>query len=122
MRNSKEELILSALLSCPTVREASSKCKVPESTIRDYLAKPAFMERYKAAKAEIVKGVSDKIQNKMSEAIDVICSLMGNEDTPPAVKLNAAKTIIDNGLKFQENEQITARIEQLEETMSIKTR
>lgn len=117
MNNAKEELILSALLSCPTIREASKKCKVPERTINDYLAKPEFMERYKAAKADIVKGVSNKIQGKMSKAVDVIGDIMEDEENPPMVRLSASKTIIEHGLKFQENELILERIEALEESI-----
>jgi hypothetical protein len=122
LKNSKEELILSALLSCPTVREASSKCGVPESTIRDYLAKPEFMERYKAAKADIVKGVSTKIQNKMSEAVDVVSELMESKDTPSAVRLNASKVILDQGTELHKTEQIIERIEKLENAFSAKSR
>jgi hypothetical protein len=117
LNNSKEELILSALLSCPTIREASAKCKVPERTITDYLAKPEFMERYKEAKADIVRGVSDKMQGKMSQAVDVIGELMEQKRTPPAVRLSASKTVLEIGLKFQENEQIIERIERLEDAI-----
>jgi len=122
MNNTKEELILSALLSCPTVREASSKCKVPESTIRDYLAKPEFLERYRAAKAEIVKGVSNKIQGKMSQAIDVIGELMESKETPSAVRLNASKTILEQGTELYKTEQIIERIEKLEDAISTNNR
>lgn len=117
MNNAKEELILSALLSCPTIREAAKQCKVPERTINDYLAKPEFMERYRAAKADMVKGIGTKIQNKMSAAVDVVSELMESKETSPAVRLNASKLFLEQGIKVQENEQIVQRIERLEDAI-----
>lgn len=114
MNNAKEELILSALLSCPTIKEAAEKSTVPARTINDYLAKPEFMARYQAAKADLVKRASDKIQGKMSKAVDVIDELMEDEETPPAVRLNAAKTLLEYGVEIHKNEQIIERIVRLE--------
>ena len=119
MNNAKEELILSALLSCPTIREASAQCKVPERTINDYLAKPEFMERYKAAKADIVKGAGNKLQGKMSTAVDVISEIMEEEKNPPAVRLSASKAVLEYGVEIHKNEQIIERIERLEKGQKV---
>jgi len=118
MKNSKRELMLSALLTNPTVREAALVSGVPEQTLYGWLRKPDFMDEYKQRKRQVVAEASDYLQSQINAATQIITSIMNDTDTPPQVRLNAAKAIVETGYKIVEQAEIITRIEALEAVSS----
>lgn len=114
MKNSKRELLLSALLTNPTVREAAASVGIPETTAYNHLRDPAFSEEYKQRKRQAVAEASDYLQSKINAATQIIVEIMDDTETPPHTRLTAAKTIIDTAYKVIEQAEIMARIEALE--------
>ena len=114
MKNSKRELLLAALLTNPTVKEAAASVNIPETTAYNWLRRPDFAEEYKQRKRRAVSEASDYLQAKINEATQIIVEIMGDADTPSQVRLNAAKAIIDTAYKVIEQAEIVARIEALE--------
>ena len=51
----KDELIIAALLSNPTVRAAAAVCGISETQIYSRLRKPAFKEKYDQARLELLQ-------------------------------------------------------------------
>lgn len=117
MKSAKSELVLNALLSYPTIREAAASVPVPESTVYRYLKHPDFKARYEAAKARMVEDAVTFMQTKLSEATQIIVGIMGNAETAPQVRLNAAKAIMDCCMRLTEQAEIMRRLEQLEEAV-----
>lgn len=95
MKNAKPDLILNALLKFPTVRDAAESLSIPESTVYAWLRKPDFKERYNEAKRQMLSETTTFLQSKLTEATQVILDLMSGEDTPPAVRLNAARSVFE---------------------------
>ncbi|MCL2706621.1 MAG: hypothetical protein FWE97_00375 [Dehalococcoidia bacterium] len=58
-KSRKADLILQALLSARTVREAALTIKVSEKTIYNYLHDPEFERLYNAQRADIIRGVAN---------------------------------------------------------------
>ena len=114
MKNSKQELLLSALITTPTVREAAASVGIPETTAYNWLRKPDFAAEYKQRKRQAVSEASDYLQSRINEATSVILEIMNNTETSPQTRLNAAKMIIETGYKIIEQGEIIARIEALE--------
>ena len=114
MKNSKRELLLSALLTNPTIKEAALSVGIPETTAYSWLRKPDFAEEYKKRKRQAVSEASDYLQSRISAATKIIDDIMSDTETPPQVRLNAAKAIIDTSYKIIEQAEIIARIEALE--------
>jgi uncharacterized protein (UPF0147 family) len=114
LKNSKRELLLSALLVNPTVKEAATSVGVPETTVYNWLRKPDFAAEYRCRKRQAVSEASDFLQSRISSATRIIDEIMNDTDTPSQVRLNAAKTIIDVAYKVIEQAEIIARIEVLE--------
>ena len=114
MKNSKREMLLSALLTNPTVREAAANVGIPETTAYNWLREPEFADEYKQRKRQLVAEASDFMQSKISAATRVIDELMTDTETPPQTRLSAAKTIIETAYKIFEQEEIIERIEALE--------
>ena len=111
MKNSKRELLLAALLTNPTVKEAAASVGIPETTAYNWLRKPDFSDEYKQRKRQAVAEASDYLQSKIGEATRIISEIMGDVETSPQVRLSAAKAIIDTAYKVIEQVEIVDRIE-----------
>jgi response regulator of citrate/malate metabolism len=95
MRNNTPDIILIALLSNYTIRNAAKETGISESTIKKYLSRPDFMRRYNEARADILRGVCGALQDQMNDAVKVMAELMNDPESPPLVRLNAAKAILE---------------------------
>ena len=113
-KSRKADTILQALLAHRTIREAAAAAGVSERMIYDYLNNPAFEARYKAARDDIIRGVSNNLREQMSEAVDVISDIMRDADNRPLDRLAAAKAILEFGDKYIETGDILERIGKLE--------
>lgn len=113
-KNRKADNILQALLAHRTIREAAQTAKVSERVIYDYLADPAFESRYKAARDDIIRGVSNHLRERMNEAVDVIVTIMRDTENRPQDRLAAAKSVLEFGDKYIETQDILERIRKLE--------
>ena len=117
-RSRKADTILQALLTNRTIREAAAAAQVSERIVYSYLADPAFEARYKAARHDIIRGVSNNLREQMNEAVDVIGDIMRSPGNRPQDRLAAAKVILEFGDRFIENIDILERISNLERTMN----
>ncbi|MCL2035437.1 MAG: hypothetical protein FWG94_12020 [Oscillospiraceae bacterium] len=114
MKNSKRELLLSALLTSPTIKAAAESVGIPETTAYNWLRKPEFADEYKQRKRQAVAEASDYLQSRISAATQIVDGIMSDTAIAPQVRLNAAKTIIETAYKVIEQAEIIARIEALE--------
>jgi len=110
----KADNILQALLANRTIKEAAIAAKVSERVIYDYLNDPEFESRYKAARDDIIRGVSNHLRERMNEAVDVIGGIMRDPGNRPNDRLTAAKSILEYGDKYIESGDILERIAKLE--------
>ena len=117
MKNSKRELLLSALLTNPTIKQAAASVDVPESTAYNWLRDPEFSAEYKQRKRQAVEEASDFLQSRINEAAGVIAGLMNDTKVSPRTRLDAARSIIEFGYKIYEQAEVIARIEALEATL-----
>jgi len=113
-KNNKEDIILNALLSYPTIKQASEAIGVPEPTIYLKLRNDNFKIRYNEAKRQIVENTVTYLQTKLQEATATIVDIMNNADNAAQVRVNAARCIFDYCLKFTEQTEILNRVEALE--------
>ncbi len=102
MRNNKDERILSALISCPTIRAASKKCDVSETQIYARLKDDGFRKRYDDLRLSIVDAAVQKLQQSITTAADTVISLASDNKIPAAVRLSAAKTVMELALRMAE--------------------
>ena len=86
----------------------------------DYLADHAFEARYKAARDDIIRGVSNHLREQMNEAVDVIGAIMRNAENRPQDRLSAAKAVLEFGDKYIESGDILERIGKLEKDTDIE--
>jgi hypothetical protein len=101
-----DEEIIAALIASGTIAEAASKVGLSTRTIYDRMACKDFKALYHGAKTDIVRGAVFKINSKLTEAIETVSELMTDKEVNPAIRLQAAQTIITNAAKFSERLQV----------------
>lgn len=73
-----------------------------QRAIYDRMGEAEFRAQYRASKAEILRGAVVSIRSRLAEAIETTAAIMQDEDNNPAVRLQAAQTIINSAGKFIE--------------------
>lgn len=116
-RSRKADNILQALLSHHTIREAAQATQVSERVIYDYLNDPDFESRYKVARDDIIRGVSNHLREQMNEAVDVIGDIMRDPENKANDRLAAAKSILEFGDKYITRNDILERLDNFEQKL-----
>lgn len=113
----KDEFVISALISNPTVKAASAACGISQTQIYARLRQPAFKKKYDAARREILEQSTAYIQGIVSEAIQKMRDVMNDPNASQQVQLNAAEAITRNSLKLTEQNDILAQLAELKEAV-----
>jgi hypothetical protein len=110
--SSKQHKAIAVLMASTTIATAAKAAGVEDRTIYRWLDEPAFDAAYRAARREAVKIATARLQQVGGAAVVVLCQLMANGTQ--AIKLSAAKTVLDLAIKAIELEDIAARLAALE--------
>ena len=95
-----DEEIISALLACSTVSEAAKKCGLATRTLYDRMKYKSFQLLYNGAKADVLRKAVFLITGKLTEAVEVVTEILSNTSVNPAIRLQAAQTIINSAVKL----------------------
>lgn len=111
-----DEQIIAALLNHGTIKAAASAAGISERALYDRMNTGDFQVLYKAAKADLIRAAVFSINGKLQEAISTVAEIMADKENNPAIRLQAAQTILNTACKFtqrlQADEQsVTAQIE-----------
>ena len=97
-----DEQIIASLLQHGTIKDAAQACDLSPRTIYDRMNDREFRAEYMGAKTDIIRKAVFTINEKLSAAIDAVAEIMADKDNNPAVRLQAAQTILNNAGKFAE--------------------
>src|SRR5262249_50332884 len=106
-----------ALASGATVRDAAAAAGIGERTATRRWADPVFRLRVSGLRAEMVARSLGRMADGMSEAADVLRALL-DAGTPPAVRLGAARSLLEWGVRLRESVDLEARLLALEEEVN----
>ena len=95
-----DEQLIAALLNHGTIKAAASAAGISERALYDRMNTGDFQVLYKAAKAELIRAAVFSINGKLQEAIDTVAEIMANQENNPAIRLQAAQTILNTACKF----------------------
>ena len=102
-KNISNEKIVKALLQYGTVREAAEHVGCQPKTIYNRMNNDDdFIESYNAGKSDVTRKAVANFNNKLSQTIDEVFSIMQDKNVNAAVRLQAAQTILNNAGKFAE--------------------
>ena len=112
-RSRLEDKAIVALLNAPTIKQAAKDAGVSERTLRGWLSDPAFAGRYRAAARESYQLALGALRAAGSEAAETLRALLKSNDEK--VRAQAARTIMDQGLKSLEAFEMDELAEQVRE-------
>src|SRR5215211_642316 len=112
-RSRREDSAIAALLACSTLDEAAQRAGIGGSTLRGWLRDPAFQQRFRAARRQVVEQAINGLQQATGDAVaalrrHLVCGV-------PSAEIAAAKAIIDQAVKGVELIDLVERVEQLEQ-------
>lgn len=114
----KQEILICYLLTEPSVNKAAEKAGIGVTTAFRWLQDPEFQEQYREARRMAVSQAISQLQQASTEAVQTLRNVMADEEAPPASRVSAAKTVLELSFKAVELEDLTARLEKLEQSIS----
>ena len=102
-----------ALLTERTIADAARRCGVGERTLRRWLSDNSFKAECDTARAALFESAMSRIQTLAGKAIDTLEELLCARKHP-AVRLGAARTVVEVGLHQHEAATILSRLAEIE--------
>ena len=110
----RQQKALQGLLRCPTKRAAAEYAGISESTMRNYLADPAFMTAYQDEITNLLDDATREAQQSISPALGVLREISTDPEAPAAVRVQASRGIIEYSLKLTEQIDTLRKVADLE--------
>ncbi len=111
-KSSRDERLIAALLSEPTVAAAAKTAGMSERTARRRLAEADFQAAYRDARAQAVTGAVGRLQGLLAKAAGTLERAM--DSGSPAVEVRAAVAAFDLAYRGAELLDLAERVEALE--------
>ncbi len=111
-RKKNEDQLLLALACGATVEAAARQCSLSERTVYNRLAEVEFQTRLDQIRADMVQRSSGMLTAAASEAVRTLLALV--KDSTPAVRLGAARAILEIGMKIRQMVELEVRMGELE--------
>src|SRR5438067_2376122 len=118
-RRNADEALLMALACGATVESAAARAGVSPSTAYRRLNEAAFRRRLQQVRADMVHRTAGMLTAAAGEAVKALLALL-KEGTPPAVRLGAAKAVLELGLKVREAAEVEQRLAALEDAEALR--
>jgi hypothetical protein len=115
-RNADQQLLL-ALACGATVESAAQKAGVSVSTAYRRLADPDFKRQLQAVRADMVQRTAGALTAAATEAVRTLLELQ-KATNPAAVRLGAARAVLEIGMKVREVAELEERLAALEERLA----
>lgn len=115
----KREIFIACLLTESNIRNAAKKAGIGENTGWRWLQEPDFQRDYRAARRLVVSQAISQLQQACAEAVVALRQIINDESAPPSARVTAARTVLDTAVRGVELEDLTGRIEALEEVSTL---
>ena len=119
MLSGRQQRAIAALINSSDIRTAAAQAQVGYQTLRGWLSNnQEFQREYRDQLAQLVSSATAQLQKNMAGAIQVMASIMCDENVSPQSRLNAADAILRNSLKYIEAVDILNRLQEIEERIN----
>ena len=108
------EQIIQALLQGGSARRAAQILGCQAVTVDRRLKDDEFRKMYAAAKADMLKGATAKLQSGCIDAVQILLDIAQDKDISPQVRVNAASAILQHTVRYTEVIDIASRLDALE--------
>ena len=114
-RRNADAPLVAALAGGATVRDAAVEVGIGEATAHRRLKEPEFRKRVDDARAELIAAAVARLGAASTRAVATLEGLLAADSE--AVRLGAAKAILDAALRWREHQDLTERVRALEEQL-----
>ena len=108
----KQLQAVTALLSCPTHKDAAEQLGISRGTVQNWLSIPEFKKELDNQRKQVTDQALDKLKGALNRAIDELIALLDSENI--YIRLSVINRIIDYSLKLRETEEFNKRLEEIE--------
>jgi hypothetical protein len=115
-RREADEALLLALACGATVESAARAAGLSPRTAHRRLADPAFAARVRQARADMAQRAAGALTAASAESVRTLLELQ-RASSPPAVRLGAARAVLEIGLKVREAAEFEGRLAALEQRL-----
>ena len=116
-RKKAEDALLLTLTCGASVDQAARQCSLSTRTVYRRLADSAFRQQLQALRADLVQRTAGALTAAATEAVRTLLELQ-KPSAPPAVRLGAARSVLELGLKLREAADLEERLAALEESLA----
>ena len=74
-----------------------------------------FYAEYVRRRDDVIQNVCDHMRQEMTNAVSVVAAIMKDEETPKPVRITAARTVLEYGVKLAELADLIKRVQALED-------
>jgi len=114
-----DERLVMALACGATVEAAAQATGMHKRTVYRRLEDPAFRQRLQQARGEMVQRTAGMLTAAAGESVKALLALL-KEGTPPAVRLGAARAVLEIGMKVREVAELEQRLAALEAAETLR--
>lgn len=112
----RQERALAALIAAPTIEAAATAAAVGYTTLRRWLKDDLeFRRAYEGRLTELVADAAKQAKLALAPALATLQEIAADKEGPAAVRVQAARSLLDAALKLTEISDIVTRLEALEE-------
>jgi len=112
---SKQAIYVEALASGKGLDDAAQAAGIVERTGRTWRGLPVVQVALRLARQARLADATSIATAMMSDALDTLKSVMLDTETPPGVRVSAARVVLESGVKFTETLDLAERVAKLEE-------
>ena len=117
-RKKAEDALLLALACGATVEAAARQCRLTERTVYRRLADAEFRHRLQEVRADMVQRTAGALTAASMESVRTLLELQ-KPPAPAAVRLGAARAVLELGVKLRETAELEQRITALEAQLGL---
>lgn len=107
----KQQKALAALLTNPTKEAAAKAAGIESKTLRRYLADPEFQSEYQKAVSGMIEDAATQARQSLSPALSCLREIVEDGKETATARIQAARTILEYGLRLTEIADIMRLIE-----------
>ena len=110
----RKEKALQALLVSRTRAQAAKAAGIGESTLREYMKDPEFLDRYREAFGNLVQDAVRQAGQAIAPALSCLREIVEDRGEAPQARIQAARYLVEYALRLGEQCDLLARLERLE--------
>lgn len=107
----KQAKALAALLTQPTKEKAAAAAGIGLTTLKRYLADPEFQAEYQKAVSEMIEDAAALAKQSLNPALSCLREIVEDGDETATARIQAARSILEYGLRLTEIVDILRTIE-----------